>query len=32
MKHRCKISGFYRFLAKVGDGVMKMKIIKIDFE
>lgn len=25
------VKGFYRFLAKVGDGMMKMKIVRIDF-
>ncbi len=25
------VSGFYRFLAKVGDGLMKMQIVKLDF-
>ena len=25
------VSGFFRFLAKVGDGMMKMQIIKIGF-
>ena len=25
------ISGFFRFLAKVGDGMMKMQIVKIGF-
>ena len=25
------VSGFYRFLAKVGDGMMKMQIVKINF-
>ena len=25
------ISGFFRFLAKVGDGMMKMQIVKIRF-
>ena len=26
------VSGFFRFLAKVGDGMMKMQIVKIGFE
>ncbi len=26
------VSGFFRFLAKIGDGMMKMRIIRIDFE
>lgn len=26
------ISGFYRFLAKVGDGMMKMRIVRVDFK
>ena len=26
------VSGFFRFLAKVGDGMMKMQIVKINFE
>ena len=25
------VSGFFRFLAKVGDGMMKMQIVKIGF-
>ena len=25
------VSGFFRFLAKVGDGVMKMRIVRIKF-
>ena len=25
------ISGFFRFLAKIGDGMMKMQIVKIRF-
>ncbi|MFR0942879.1 MAG: hypothetical protein ACLSF2_11310, partial [Butyricicoccus sp.] len=25
------VSGFFRFLAKVGDGMMKMQIVKIRF-
>jgi len=25
------VKKFYRFLAKVGDGMMKMKIVKMDF-
>lgn len=25
------VSGFFRFLAKVGDGIMKMQIVKIEF-
>ncbi len=25
------VSGFFRFLAKVGDGIMKMQIVKIGF-
>ena len=25
------VSGFFRFLSKVGDGVMRMKIVRIDF-
>ena len=25
------VSGFFRFLAKVGDGMMKMQIVKINF-
>lgn len=25
------VGGFFRFLAKVGDGVMKMQIVKIEF-
>ena len=25
------VSGFFRFLARVGDGVMKMQIVKINF-
>ena len=25
------VSGFYRFLAKVGDGMMKMKIVRLEF-
>lgn len=25
------VSGFYRFLSKVGDGMMKMRIVRIDF-
>ncbi len=25
------VSGFFRFLAKVGDGMMKMKIVRLDF-
>lgn len=25
------VSGFFRFLAKVGDGMMKMRIVRIDF-
>lgn len=25
------VSGFFRFLSKVGDGMMKMKIVKTDF-
>ena len=25
------VSGFFRLLAKVGDGVMKMQIVKINF-
>lgn len=26
------VSGFFRFLAKVGDGMMKMQIVRLDFE
>ena len=26
------VSGFYRFLAKVGDGMMKMRIVRVDFK
>ena len=26
------VSGFFRFLAKVGDGMMKMQIVKIHFD
>ena len=26
------VNGFFRFLAKVGDGMMKMQIVKIGFE
>ena len=26
------VSGFFRFLARIGDGVMKMKIIRLDFD
>jgi len=26
------VKGFYRFLAKVGDGMMKMQIVKIAFQ
>lgn len=26
------VSGFFRFLAKIGDGMMKMQIVKIRFE
>ncbi|MBR1482802.1 MAG: hypothetical protein IJ598_07560 [Ruminococcus sp.] len=26
-----QISGFHRFLAKIGDGMMKMKIYRLDF-
>lgn len=26
------VKGFFRFLAKVGDGVMKMRIVRIDFK
>ena len=26
------VSGFYRFLAKVGDGMMKMRIVRADFK
>ena len=25
------VSGFFRFLAKIGDGMMKMQIVKINF-
>ena len=25
------VSGFFRFLAKLGDGFMKMQIVRIDF-
>ena len=25
------VSGFFRFLARVGDGMMKMQIVKINF-
>lgn len=25
------VSGFFRFLSKVGDGMMKMRIVRIDF-
>ncbi|MFR8207694.1 hypothetical protein [Hominenteromicrobium sp.] len=25
------VSGFFRFLAKIGDGMMKMQIVKIGF-
>ena len=25
------VSGFFRFLAKVGDGMMKMQIVRINF-
>ena len=25
------VSGFFRFMAKLGDGVMKMRIVRIDF-
>ena len=25
------VSGFFRFLARVGDGMMKMQIVKIGF-
>ena len=25
------ISGFFRFMAKLGDGFMKMQIVRIDF-
>ena len=25
------VSGFFRFLAKVGDGMMKMQIVKVGF-
>ena len=25
------VSGFFRFLARVGDGVMKMQIVRIKF-
>ena len=25
------VSGFFRFLAKVGDGVMKMRIVRVEF-
>lgn len=25
------VSGFFRFLAKIGDGMMKMQIVKIRF-
>jgi hypothetical protein len=25
------VSGFFRFLSKVGDGYMKMRIVRIDF-
>ena len=26
------VSGFFRFLAKVGDNMMKMQIVRIDFK
>lgn len=26
------VSGFFRFLAKLGDRVMRMQIVRIDFE
>ena len=26
------VSGFFRFLAKVGDGVMKMQIVRMEFD
>ena len=26
------VSGFFRFLAKVGDGMMKMQIVRLDFQ
>ena len=26
------VSGFFRFLAKIGDGFMKMQIVRIDFK
>ena len=26
------VSGFFRFLARIGDGVMKMKIVRLDFD
>ena len=25
------VSGFFRFLAKVGDGMMNMRIVRLDF-
>ena len=25
------VSGFFRFLAKIGDGMMKMQIVKVGF-
>ena len=29
--HDPSVSGFFRFLARVGDGMMKMQIVKIKF-
>lgn len=26
------VSGFFRFLARVGDGMMKMRIVRLDFK
>lgn len=30
-KENPAVKGFFHFLAKVGDGMMKMKIVRIDF-
>ena len=31
-KPNTSVSGFFRFLAKVGDGLMKMQIVRLDFD
>ena len=31
LKHT-SVSGFFRFLSKLGDGVMKMQIVRLDFK